>query len=831
LTGADSTVAGPKGDKGDTGTTGVGIATGGIAHQTLTKIDGTNFNTQWETINKTFVGLGNVPDLTFSGSNTGDNSANSLYSGLTTSKQDVLVSGTNIKTVNSTSLLGSGDVTVQPTLVSGTNIKTINGASILSSGDLILLASGGALGTPISGVATNLTGTAASLTAGHVTGATLTTALTNNGGAGTLAWPVGGATLTIPLGGGTLGTAAFTASTAYLASGGTATDSSKLGGTIAASYALLASPAFTTPSLGAATATTINGATITSGTLNGSVTGTNTGDNSANTTYASDYRAVNFIAGTNYLAPSGDAGTPSALIGTNISGTAASLTAGHVTGATFTKNLIVNTGNVTISGDAGGTSALTLGAGTVSVSGSNTGDNANTTGSAAKWTTARNLAGNSVDGSGNVAFSNKFIVQGTTDAGLSAAQFLGALGTGIVKNTVTTGILSIAANTDLPVGDATHSGAVPTPPNNTTQFLRGDMTWVAPSGGTGDMILANPQIITGAKTFGAAGNVGKLILAGNTSGTTILNAAATAGAGTVTLPTTGTLATTDQVESITGTKTFDSSDFRMLGTSSTGYTTLASANASAANYTIILPAANGTVIVTAPGTAGNLLQSDGTNWTSVAAGVLIGRQTLTTSGTYTPTTGTTDIMVRMVGGGGGGAGATGISSGCSAGGGGGSGAYAEKYYTVISGTYGYTIGAAGAAGTATGSGGAGGSTIFTGPTTVTAPGGSGGIYTLGAAAVKTFLGGAGGAIATGGDVMTLGQPGGYGVCLSGTVGVSGFGAPSHFGGGGNSINVAAVGNAAVANTGAGGGGAISLTTTGKAGGAGGTGVIVIWEYR
>lgn len=71
--------------------------------------------------------------------------------------------------------------------------------------------------------------------------------------------------------------------------------------------------------------------------------------------------------------------------------------------------------------------------------------NQNTTGSAAKWTNARNLAGNSVDGSGNVAFANKFIVQGTVDAGLSSAQFLGALSTGLVKNTITTGILSIAS--------------------------------------------------------------------------------------------------------------------------------------------------------------------------------------------------------------------------------------------------------------------------------------------------------------------------------------------------------------------------------------------------
>jgi hypothetical protein len=75
--------------------------------------------------------------------------------------------------------------------------------------------------------------------------------------------------------------------------------------------------------------------------------------------------------------------------------------------------------------------------------------NQNTTGSAAKWTTARNLAGNSVDGSATVAFANKFVVQGTTDTGLSSAQFLGALGTGLVKNTTTTGVLTIgAAGTD-----------------------------------------------------------------------------------------------------------------------------------------------------------------------------------------------------------------------------------------------------------------------------------------------------------------------------------------------------------------------------------------------
>ena len=90
------------------------------------------------TLDKTAVGLGNVvnADTTTtanitdssnkrfitdaqqtvlsntSNTNTGDNAVNSLYSGLSTSKQDTLVSGTNIKTINGTSVLGSGDIVI-----------------------------------------------------------------------------------------------------------------------------------------------------------------------------------------------------------------------------------------------------------------------------------------------------------------------------------------------------------------------------------------------------------------------------------------------------------------------------------------------------------------------------------------------------------------------------------------------------------------------------------------------------------------------------------------------------------------------------------------------
>jgi hypothetical protein len=129
---------GSDGAPGAAGQNGVGVPTGGIANQILQKIDGTDYNTQWHTLTQSDVGLENVANtdttttanisdslnkrfitdaqLTIlgntSGTNSGDNAANSLYSGLTTSKQDALVSGTNIKTINGSSILGSGDMTV-----------------------------------------------------------------------------------------------------------------------------------------------------------------------------------------------------------------------------------------------------------------------------------------------------------------------------------------------------------------------------------------------------------------------------------------------------------------------------------------------------------------------------------------------------------------------------------------------------------------------------------------------------------------------------------------------------------------------------------------------
>lgn len=67
---------------------------------------------------------GDITNLSnLSGTNTGDDAVNSLYSGLATSKQDTLVSGSNIKTINSASLLGSTDILLQTPLTAGVNYE------------------------------------------------------------------------------------------------------------------------------------------------------------------------------------------------------------------------------------------------------------------------------------------------------------------------------------------------------------------------------------------------------------------------------------------------------------------------------------------------------------------------------------------------------------------------------------------------------------------------------------------------------------------------------------------------------------------------------------
>lgn len=227
-----------------------------------------------------------------------------------------------------------------------------------------------------------------------------------------------------------------------------------------------------------------------------------------------------------------------------------------------------------------------------------------------------------------------------------------------------------------------------------------------------------------------------------------------------------------------------------------------------------------------------------TNKTMAAAtnsveGTLVGVRVLTSGTTYTPTAGTTKAVVILIGGGGGGGGVSGAASSVGAGGGGAAGAVVTKYFSsVSSGTaYSITIGALGAGGANTGAiGGTGGNTTITvGATTYTAAGGTGGALMTAGTALAVSNGGAGG-LGTNGDVNGGGSNGDVGIRLSGSVGISGQGGTNGYGAGGSAVAAAGAGVAG-AGFGAGGSGGLSTANTGRAGGNGSAGAIIVYEYR
>jgi hypothetical protein len=103
-----------------------------------------------------------------------------------------------------------------------------------------------------------------------------------------------------------------------------------------------------------------------------------------------------------------------------------------------------------------------------------------------------------------------------------------------------------------------------------------------------------------ANLAGASG-ISQLVLDGATSGTTTV-VPQTVASGTLSLPAaTSTLAAVGVAQTWTAAQTFTNSDLKLLG-SSTGATTLTSANAGATNYTLTVPAVTGVASAT-PNTA------------------------------------------------------------------------------------------------------------------------------------------------------------------------------------------------------------------------------------
>jgi hypothetical protein len=206
-------------------------------------------------------------------------------------------------------------------------------------------------------------------------------------------------------------------------------------------------------------------------------------------------------------------------------------------------------------------------------------------------------------------------------------------------------------------------------------------------------------------------------------------------------------------------------------------------------------------------------------------------QVFTSSGTYTPTTGMLYCQVTCLGGGGAGGGAvvTGAAA-VSVGGGGGSGQYGVGIFSAatIGASQTVTIGAAGT-GNSGATGGNGGTTSL--GALISAGGGSGGTSS-GSGATAATNGGAGGSGGTGGDYIAAGTIGFPGLAsVAGGITVSGQGASSQLGSGGQPNTFGSSGGSAAGGYGAGGSGGLNQANqAANTGGNGVTGILIVTEY-
>lgn len=228
-----------------------------------------------------------------------------------------------------------------------------------------------------------------------------------------------------------------------------------------------------------------------------------------------------------YNASTGALGTTSfSGAGTGLTGTAASLIAGGVSNATFTTALTIDTGTVTIHGNAANTSALTLGAGASSIAGSNTGDQTITlTGAVTGSGTGSFATTIATPGTLTVASTNSTVTAHTHAVTSSSAPgaaasllatdasgIIGNTGTRIVKGwftdlTVTNAISgSITGNAGTVTTNANLTGAVTSSGNATSlgSFTSAQLaTALTDETGSGASVFANSPIFV-TPTLGAA---------------------------------------------------------------------------------------------------------------------------------------------------------------------------------------------------------------------------------------------------------------------------------------------------------------------------------------
>ncbi len=243
-----------------------------------------------------------------------------------------------------------------------------------------------------------------------------------------------------------------------------------------------------------------------------------TSEATATTTPALTFSAVSQTQNLFFASPNGSSGNPSfravvaadiPTLNQNTTGSAATLTTGRtiaLTGdVTYTSPSFNGSGNVTaaatvtrvngvaFSGLATGIlkNTTTTGVPSIAVAGDFPTLNQSTTGSAATLTTGRTIAltgdvtytSPSFNGSGNVTAA-------ATVTRVNGVAFSG-LATGILKNTTTTGVPSIAVAGDFPTLNQNTTGSAATLTTGRTIALTGDVTYTSPSfNGSGNVTAA-----------------------------------------------------------------------------------------------------------------------------------------------------------------------------------------------------------------------------------------------------------------------------------------------------------------------------------------------------
>lgn len=226
--------------------------------------------------------------------------------------------------------------------------------------------------------------------------------------------------------------------------------------------------------------------------------------------------------------------------------------------------------------------------------------------------------------------AHPLVIQGSGTVKTKVARTINFTGATVTQSVdgITTVAVSSSASPLTTKGDIytrSSSADARLPVGTDGQVISADSTqatglkYITLGGGSGDMVLASNQVVTGLKTFGSAGAVSKFALAGTTSGSTIVDASAVA-SGTITIPAaTDTLVGKATTDTLTN-KTINLTSNTLVATSAQVATAVTDETGSGA----LVFATSPTLVTPALGTPASGVA---TNLTGTASGLTAGNVT------------------------------------------------------------------------------------------------------------------------------------------------------------------------------------------------------------